>query len=184
MTKKRYFLRTKSVLSPSAQSNKLCELGDDRCEVVDSVVDAIGKVKDSNPAVIAVIELQARYGLRISEVLNISNTDLGSNGRVTIKGMKGSENRVVHVFQSQGYLARCKKSGVHPFTGYDRFFFYRLYKRLGFIYKSKKSGKYSVTHSFRHKAIESLRNEGVENTDIANFIGHKNSKNTENYGRN
>lgn len=175
-------LRTNSVLKPSAQTIKLCDLGNQSKEKVTTIESVLGKVRNQSKAVQALVELQFRYGLRVSEVLNIRHMHIKSNGMVLVKGLKGSDSRVVYVFNNWEYLNFCKVNKIDPFKDLDRFFLYRLYKSVGFIYQSKGSSKLSVTHSFRHKIIDSMRKSGVENEETAKFIGHKSEKNTENYG--
>ena len=181
--RKTFDLRTKSVSKPTAQTTTMCEPGRVPGDTGQTVEAALEKVRKQSKSVRAVVELQARYGLRISEVLNIKWNHIKDNQVVVIKGLKGSGDRIVHVFENWHYLSFCRKYQVNPFESLNRFFLYRLYKKVGFIYKSGNSGKYSITHSFRHKVVDQLRKNDIKDETTAKFIGHKSVVNTANYGK-
>lgn len=183
MKRQSLFPGTKSVPSPSAQTNKVCEVVNVGSKGIDSLLNMMVRVEMYPQEFKTIIELQYMYGLRVSEVLSIKHNDLKSNNAIIIKGKKGSSPRIIHVSFNQSYINRCRLNNVHPFPTYNRFYLHREYIKLGFTYKSKNSKKMSTTHSFRHKVIQKLRNENVDAETLQLFIGHKNQKNTNNYGR-
>ena len=118
----------------------------------------------------------------VSECLKIKTSDISKNGYITIKGAKGSNNRVVVPLESASFFIMCKRLGADPFNGLDRFFLYRLYKKKAIMFKQEGSDKSSVTHAFRHAMIKELREANVSNENIALLSGHVNKKNVNLYG--
>lgn len=175
-------LRTGTVLKPSAQTTTQCAVNTKVDLGYESIENVLSRVPVSYSSIRLIVELQYRYGLRVTEVLSISIYDVSKDGRIVIKGLKSSSDRVVYVFNNIEYLNRCKQLHVEPFMGIDRYHVYRVYKKIGFIYKSVNSSKMSVTHSFRHRVVENMRNDGVDEGVMAQFIGHKNVSNTGKYG--
>lgn len=173
--------RIKSVVVSPAQSNKLLL---DRMEVDNSEFDRICSIiqNDKLPLVLrAVIELQFLHGLRISEVLNITASDITRNGRIRIKGLKGSFDRFV---LSSNFIEFWTCSGIPllPLCRcYSRFYFYREYKKLCIGARFGNSHNNSVTHWFRHAvALDSIETfHSINDTKIV--LGHKNSKSTQKY---
>ena len=64
---------------------------------------------------------------------------------------------------------------------YSRFYYYRLFKRLGLYEKFNGNVNNSVTHYFRHKLLSSFKSEEIEIETRQNFIGHKSKKSTKYY---
>lgn len=174
--------RTNSGAKPSAQSTKLCGAGSGSSKDTNALDHLLSKVPRWNEALRACIELQALYGLRVSEVLGIRAIHLKSNGAIIIHGKKKSSDRVCYVIEARAFITRCRLSRRDPFMDLDRFQIYREYKKLGLIYQSSKSSKKSVTHALRHIIVEKFRSEGVDDKITSQFIGHKSKKNIEYYG--
>jgi len=123
----------------------------------------------------AVIELLFLHGLRISEVLSINYSDVLHDGRIIIHGSKGSQNRLIHSVLFSSFWAD-GSTGLLPLNSiYSRFYFSRLFKKLGYYKKFGQNQKNSVTHYFRHVFVQELLAQGVPESDISLFIGH-NSK--------
>lgn len=121
----------------------------------------------------AVLELQVLYGLRISEVLNIKPAQIMPSGQITIKGLKGSCDRfVVPVIYNQ-YWIQIAKSNCEISKSYNRFYFYRLYKKHGISKAFADNKKASVTHLLRYYYIANLVKSGKDIREIATIIGHK-----------
>jgi integrase len=127
------------------------------------------------------IKLLQLYGLRISEVLALSPSDIISKNTIIIKGLKHSKDRIINVSFADDFFLKCKNNSVYPFAGWSRFFVYREFKKLGIIYKSELSSKYSITHAYRHLVIKELSDNNINLQSMADFIGHKNEKNTKKY---
>jgi len=128
-----------------------------------------------------IIELQLLYGLRITEVLSIGATDIMRNGLIHVRGKKGSQDRYIYSQRFSNYVMFCKVNNVAYLCDYSRFYFYRLYKKLGIYYKFAGNDKNSVTHFFRHSILNAQKLEGMETEDSQRFIGHKSIKSTKIY---
>lgn len=167
-----------SVLSPSAQITALCELPG----VNDLVANITRLLAAGNNSLTsyekAILELQFLYGLRISEVLNITYSDIKYNGSILVKGLKGSNDRIVVPVKFMVYWINFKKHKLVISKSFNRFYFYRLYKKKG-VYDSlfSKSNK-SVTHIMRYNYIIQLIKTGENIEQIQQLIGHKSINST------
>ena len=141
-------------------------------------------VSNTLPRVLlAVIELQLFYGLRISECLNITTSDVSSTGHIRVRGSKGSNDRIVIPYRFSSFWQNEAKALLPLVNVYSRFWFYRQYKSLGLYAIFGNSRVHSVTHLFRHLNILSLK-ENFNETDLTRkFIGHKSIKSTMHYER-
>jgi site-specific recombinase XerD len=120
-------------------------------------------------------------GLRISEALNIAPHHVLSNRKIKIIGLKGSRNRIISVTQYWGYWESYKRQSCCINQVYNRFFFYRLFKKHGLSMDLVNSNRKAVTHSFRHAYIKQLKAEGIATELTAAEIGHKSTKSTQHY---
>lgn len=132
---------------------------------------------------LAVIELQLFYGLRISECLNITTSDISSTGHIRVRGSKGSNDRIVIPYRFSSFWQNEAKALLPIGNIYSRFWFYRQYKALGLYAIFGASKVYSVTHLFRHLNILSLKDNFNETDLTRKFIGHKSIKSTMHYER-
>lgn len=163
----------KSILTLPAQSIQLCDPMRRQVSGFSSTMTKVFARNDISHVEKAVIELQYLYALRIQEVLDIDYYDIYPGGQILIKSEKGSNNRIVVpvLFRESWY----GKTGMDlPLSRiYNRFYFYRLYKKLGFYAKFKGNENYSVTHFFRHELIEQLQKSGMSTEDIKLFTAHR-----------
>lgn len=176
-------VRVKSVISPSAQSNTPCAID------LQGISSSFNFERDvvANPAlpevVKAVVELQYRYALRISEVLSISAENISKSGKIKINALKGSESRIIEPFSYKSYWTGANKELLPLSHIYSRFYFYRFYKKLGWYATFGNSSTRSVTHYFRHLQGLELQNDFSDITLTARSLGHKSIKSTEYYVR-
>lgn len=127
------------------------------------------------------IYLQSISGARVSEILNIQYSDIITSTILRIKGLKHSNDRLLHIDRYSEYFSFCKRNMIHPFGSLNRYYIYREYKKIGFIVSFLDSNKKAVTHSFRYKYIKNLKENNVDISLIQKEIGHKTQKTTENY---
>lgn len=127
------------------------------------------------------IYLQSISGARVSELLNIKYTDIITQTIIRIKGLKHSNDRLIHIDRYSEYFGFCKRNMINPFDTLNRFYIYREYKKIGFVVSFLDSNKKAVTHSFRYRYIKKLKENNVEISLIQKEIGHKSQKTTENY---
>lgn len=127
------------------------------------------------------IYLQSISGARVSELLNIKHSDIISPTILRIKGLKHSEDRLLHIDRYCDYFSLCKSNLIQPFASLDRFYVYREYKKLNLVISFIGSNKKAVTHSFRYRYIKKLKDNEVDISLIQKEIGHKTQKTTERY---
>jgi integrase len=169
-------LRNKSALIPSAQSCRLSHSGTGHATALEQRFHDIVKDKRLSLTDSAVIELLFFYGLRISEVLRIKQYDIKSTGHILIKGLKGSNDRLIQ----PKYYYEFWLNGAYGFLPlgdtYSRFYYYRLFRRLGIGQKFNGNTNTSVTHYFRHNLVILLKKQGVSEDLLSNYIGHVSKK--------
>ena len=175
--------RINSVTTSPAQSRTL--LHPDNANLL-PMIERANELLLSNTlpkVLVAVIELQLYYGLRISECLNITTADISNTGHIRIRGAKGSNDRIVIPYRFASFWQNEAKAILPIGNVYSRFWFYRQYKNLGLYAIFGNSKVNSVTHLFRHLNILSLK-ESFNETDLTKkFIGHKSINSTLHYER-
>ena len=175
--------RVKSGVKSDAQTNKLCNFRNIDERLIEQTVRRIESIKDIDVKVYNCAILMMSGGLRVSEALSITPYNITSTGHIFIGGSKGSSNKLIDSGITKDYMLKCKNKKVEPFADINRFYVYRVFKRVGISYDSKNSDKKAVTHALRHLYVENLRKSGIEESDIKNFVGHKNITNTKKYGK-
>lgn len=176
-------LLVKSVLTPAAPYASPCDVGS-QAVVTLFDFDTLVVNNSSLPDVVkAVVELQWRFGLRVTECLNFTSSDIMADGSIRIRGLKGSSDRVVKPVTYAILWVTCFLPLLPLHTTFSRFYFYRIYKAQGWSGKFGNSDLNSVTHYFRHiKALELLNKfNDIELT--ARELGHKSLKSTEYYAK-
>jgi integrase len=150
---------------------------------IEGLTNALNDAKNKSRELYNLILCLSNNGLRISEVLNIGPDKISHLGRFMIKGLKGSNDRIINDPSIAEYLLVCKKNNCFPFKTFNRFFIYRYLKSFGVKFDSIKSTKHSITSAFRHKAIQDLNTITSDIETKSAYIGHKNTKTTEHYGK-
>ena len=173
----------KAVLTPSAQTNSLCEVGSQEPLDLSALYCRIEGDGLLSEELKMLIFFQSELGLRISECLNIKFSEINSQGSVLLESLKGSENQVVSCSLARNYLLRCRARKQNPFETYNRFFLYRLYKKLGISYRKNGMKKTAVTHAFRHIQADAIREITKDRDILAQRLRHKNPKNSDRYGK-
>lgn len=177
------FAPIKKEPKPNAQNAKECNTSYNNSREVELLYKLLGSIKVAEPTVYIILLMQIRYGFRISEVLGIRVCDISSYGRVLVKGLKGSSDRVVDFpeIHSLGFKGGLSTNKV--FQGYSRFYVYRVYKRFSIGALMQGNKKVSVTHYPRYLAVQDVARMAGGLEVAGTFIGHKNIKNTEIYER-
>jgi len=175
--------RSKSVNTPNAQSPELCNLRDSSLpQLLSSQSVGSGAFALSNYEK-AIIELMYCSGCRISEVLRIKSSDISPSGFVKITASKGSANRFVHISYSIEFLLSLKTTNSYIFANYNRYYIYRLFKKLGFTQKFGDNVNFSVTHYFRKSAALEALSINNDLQDITSLLGHKSAKSAHYYNK-
>lgn len=153
-------------------------------EIIDEIDLKVQEIMSNNTVPIQLkrfIYVQSISGARVSELLNIKHSDIISPTILRVKGLKHSEDRLIHIDKYCDYFSFCKCNMVHPFASLDRFYIYREYKKLNLVVSFIGSNKKAVTHSFRYRYIKKLKDNEVDISLIQKEIGHKTQKTTERY---
>lgn len=173
--------RTSSSPIPLAQTNQLCELDKQVEALYNSARVALDKLLQVSLPLAAILELQLLYGLRISEVLSIKSSDIMASGHIRIGGLKNSSSRIIVPVETRDWFLNQRGLNIFVFQDYDRFYIYRLYKKMGLHAVFHGRNKKSVTHLFRHLLIKSFKNNKINTDESQGFIGHKTEKSTRVY---
>ena len=173
--------RTKAASNLSAQTTRLCAIGSNETRLTKSIESYLDAEKMIGNKLAYIIKIQYMYGLRISEVLSIRMCHIDRRNNIKVFGAKGSENRIINVAGIYNDLRVDNNSTRLLFEDYNRFFVYRYYKKLGFVYEHGKGLKCSVTHAPRHLLLKSLESITSDIEEKARFIGHKSTKSTQHY---
>lgn len=173
----------KSVPSPCAQTTTPCGSGSPGISNGFDLEVFMSNASGLSVLEKAVIELMFMHGLRISEVLNIDQSDISKSGAIRIKALKGSSFRVVQpALFKEFWLKNC--SQLLPLrTVYSRFYFYRLFKRLGLYAYFGTNSNASVTHYFRHLKGLDIQESFNDWALTQSVLGHKNVNSTHYYGQ-
>ena len=129
-----------------------------------------------------IAEIQALYGLRISEVLSIQLSDIDDHYQVTVQRLKREDPVVITLTFQERFIHKSKEINGFLFDMTTRFSVYYTYKQCGIGFQSKYSTKISVTHSYRHLYVKHLLEQGYSYPEIAVMLGHEDERNTELYG--
>lgn len=173
--------RSKSEESPSAHNAILCEPVNTWEKIRWSYISAVRATAMVSALDKAVLLLLLEHGVRITEVLRIKQHDMLGHGRLLIRGIKRSNDRVlngVSYYEAIESFLICFTSVGEIFS---RFYYYRLCLRLGIKFENSASVKLSVTHAGRHLFAESLNAQSVELATISRSMGHKTTKSTMSY---
>lgn len=174
-------VRTKSVPSSSALFTKECMAVSESGSTEYIIKKQLEQLKMIDITIFYIAVLQFRYGLRISEVLDIKSGDILLNGYINIHSKKKSKDRLIPIHDLTEFFFRFRNNGVSPFINYNRFYIYRIYKQVGISHKFGSRSRNSVTHFFRHNLVKSLKSDSIATETTKNFIGHKSIKSTESY---
>lgn len=175
------FDRINTVAIPTAQTDSKYV---NSSEIIDEIDLKVQEIMMNNAVPIQLkrfIYIQSISGARVSELLNIKHSDIISPTILRVKGLKRSEDRLLHIDRYCDYFSFCKFNMVHPFASLDRFYIYREYKKLNLVVSFIGSNKKAVTHSFRYRYIKKLKDNKVDISLIQKEIGHKTQKTTERY---
>lgn len=174
-------IRSKSVTSPSAQTTRLCEPYTDNSKELDLRMASLLADNINDKRLCSVVLLLFESGLRVSEVLNINGNDITKDLRVKIKGLKGSNNKIIKLNDNYGFWSMLQGNNLSIKDDLNRFYLYRKFKQYGLsaVYGSNK--KSSVTHLPRHELALDVYSSSEDIEDVKNCLGHKNVNSSEWY---
>lgn len=173
---------SRDVTKPTAQYMKQCDHESTDIPELKALKSILDKLSTPDNQYYQILLLQLRGALRISEVLNITYLQILDNESIYIKGLKGSNDKVVYVPELKEIITKWKKYKMKPYKDISRFSVYRFYKRLGISFPKRKGKVSNVTHAVRNIVIKSMRARNLTETEIASIIGHRSVKSTGHYG--
>lgn len=166
---------------PSAQTTKLLHGSSKQIADITALLSNLLYNDVVPEPVKAVAALMFEHGLRITEVLRIESRDISPSGHIHIKGLKGSNSRVVLASTLRTFWTHSPDYMFPIGNTWSRFYFYRWFKKMGVYKIFGDNKKKSVTHLFRHALALHLKDE-FDNTQLTQlYLGHKNIKSTEHY---
>ncbi len=171
------FTLINSALKPSAQFTKLCKVGTTELFVLSDVIKAICDNRYISENEKFLLCILFRSGCRVSEVLNINGLDLLPSKKVLIKGLKGSENRILDIYDYIEVYEFYYNTKLYICGTTTRFRLYRILKNMGLHYIYSGNKKASTTHLGRHLFVSSLSNSNLDKKDISRLVGIKREKN-------
>ena len=131
--------------------------------------------------VVAGVGLMFSAGLRISSLLMIDYTCISSNLVITIKQKKGSNTIYAQPIYYREVWRTIYENKLSPFGLYDRFFFYRLFKRYDLVLKNGAGRNDSVTHAPRKYLANEMYSAQNDLEAAKNALGHKSISSTKYY---
>ena len=171
----------KSVLSSNAQSVIPCAVRELDQSLYSTLVNSIINNHQIPMNLKWLVWAHYHTGCRISEILKLSPPIVNVSKRVYIKACKGSENRVcivppIHYISSE---TRIQQGVLSEY--YDRYFIYRLYKKVGISAIFGNNINKSITHVFRHNVALNVIAECNDKSFASKALGHKNKDNIKFY---
>lgn len=131
--------------------------------------------------IIAYITLQFSAGLRISDLLRVSYKNISPSLHITIEQGKGSNTIITQPIYLRDLWHEIRIKKLHPVQAYNRFWFYKLYKKLGIVKSNGANRNNSVTHAPRKMLAQQLYTE-EDNYEAARVaLGHKDVRSTKYY---
>lgn len=185
MTKKSTFLknqvRTNSEPSTGAHTPTMCVNGTATTEVLLDKYNSLLAKKLLSSFESLAIDLLLSGGIRISELLQIRYSDITAIGQVKINALKGSSDRLISTMYHSKELIKYRHLNGYLFEGFSRWYFHRLFIKLGFYQMNNNSKKRVTTHIFRHHLVTDIQKQFNEIELTQSTIGHKRQSSTEWY---
>ena len=132
-------------------------------------------------AVMAYVALHAQSGCRISDLLAINHTSISRAGNISILQGKGSSALIVQPVFFREFWSDVKKHKLTPMEFYNRFYFYRLYRKFGIVYHKTNKKNAFVTHAFRKALADDIYNIDGNAKRVQGALGHRSATSTKHY---
>jgi integrase len=170
-----------SVPTPLALSTKQCSLETEVIALATQIKASLGQLKQENENCWLIAMIMLESGCRVSEVLNIRSTDITPTGRIVIKGLKRSHDRVINPSSVAQQTLKKRNSPGTIFMGISRFHVYRSFKSVGLQHSFNDRERNSVTHLFRHYVALDLQQTDHGKKAITTGLGHKSNNSADHY---
>lgn len=168
--------RTKSGMRPDAQTIRLCQAPESQGLAGSIPMTTIEKMKRENIRLYYLYEFMIATACRITEALNLTNSDVTMTGHVRLKGSKGSKDRTIHGGMASTYLIKRSINRQQLWQDWNRFYVYREFKKYGISQIIGLNKKASVTHLPRHIVSSQIKKAGMSQKESIQALGHKTTK--------
>ena len=172
---------TNAVPSPSAQSPELCVTRTAASIAIMAKAALFVVNQEVDIRVRMLTELMMVHGLRVSEVLRITNADVSTQGRIKIHASKGSQSRIVHSPRFSDIWVGFKTRNMELPPYLNRWYMYRIFTKYGLKSFYTQGTLNSVTHVFRKLLANDAFSIENDKNDVSTALGHKNPKSANYY---
>lgn len=169
------------VLRPPALIAKQCEAGKDTDKDVTALLEIIGTIKNVDSKVHSLALFLLDSSCRVSEALKLQPHNIDKLYRVKIEETKTKTTRIVHTHYSRESIEYIRANNVNIWSELNRFYVYRVFKKVGLFGTFGENKRVSVTHLIRHESALIAQNQGFTETDTQKIIGHKSVNSTQHY---
>ncbi len=167
-------------------------------EEIDSILGSIDTNNPLGKRNYAIMILLAKYGLRISDVLELKFKNIDwYNDTISIHQQKTGIPLELPLLEDVGWAIIQYLEHGRPISDYPNIFIRHIapFDNLGHSFHrvivatiskagiKKPANKAIGTHSFRHSIATTMLSQGVKITDIEQILGHTSLKSTEQYIR-
>lgn len=132
-------------------------------------------------AVRAYVSLHAQSGCRISDLLAVDFSCISKNLNISILQGKGSQALIVQPVYYRDFWEEVKSKRLIPMAHYNRFYFYRLYRKFGIVIKKSTNKNSFVTHAFRKVLADDVYQIDNNIARVQGALGHRSVKSSEHY---
>lgn len=132
-------------------------------------------------SILAYVALHHQSGCRISDLLAVDFSSITQQLNISINQGKGSLALLVQPLYYRDYWKNVRDNKLQPMSAFNRFFFYRLYKKYDLVHYSGSGKNNSVTHSFRKSLATDVYSLNQNIGRVQGALGHRSSKSSEHY---
>lgn len=129
----------------------------------------------------AYVSLHYYSGARISDLLQVDYTSISSRLNISILQGKGSQALTIQPVHYREFWQRVRDNRLTPMQNYNRFYFYRLYKKYGITISRGSHKNNLVTHAFRRELAIDLHSIDGNIKRAQGALGHRSASSTEHY---
>ena len=131
--------------------------------------------------VLAYVSLHYYSGARISDLLQVDYASISNRLNISILQGKQSQALTVQPVHYREFWQRVRDNKLTPMQNYNRFYFYRLYKKFGITISRGSHKNNLVTHAFRKELAGDLHALDGNIKRAQGALGHRSAKSTEHY---
>ena len=129
----------------------------------------------------AYVSLHFYSGSRISDLLAVDFTCVSRNLTISILQGKESQALTVQPVHYRDFWIRVRDNELKPMELYNRFYFYRIYKRFGIVISRRKGKNNLVTHAFRKLLADDMQQLDGNIKRAQGALGHRSVNSTKHY---